>query len=137
MFKVFCRRKSWRQGDQDGDGDDGVPDLRSFDTVLTAAARIRNRTVTDKVWGLVSDRGMNGDVYTYNARIRAALSAKDGRGGGRGGYNNDRNDEALGLVLEALLDETEVKPDRYNRPGPLSPGTGQAVRPHPLGAGEL
>ena len=83
------------------------PDRYSYNTILNAAAKCSKPNFKADYTKLVmiaclrgmKERGIHPDMFTYNARIQAAL-ASDG-------------DEAAIRLIDQILDDPKLEPDRY------------------------
>jgi len=81
----------------------GGPETFSFNTVLNAAASIKNHLIVNEIIGLMELQGLVADVYTYNARLKALQSIK-------------MDDTAIAqsiVIIEEILASSNVKPDAY------------------------
>ena len=78
------------------------PNILSYNTVLSVAARLGDQTIVNEVYDLLRSRDIQPDIYTYNARIRSAK------------YNSIDSlyPEVLNLFDE-LMSEPNIKPDQY------------------------
>ncbi|CAJ1951580.1 unnamed protein product [Cylindrotheca closterium] len=53
-----------------------TPDVTSFNILLDGAARVRNTTLVERVWqDLKGQRGVEPDIVSYNARLKASSGA--------------------------------------------------------------
>ena len=80
------------------------PDLVPYNTILACVARIKQPSIADQVLELMQRNGFEGDIYTYNARLRLAITTGDNT-------NTDDN-EALRLV-EEIMSSPNIRPDVY------------------------
>jgi len=80
------------------------PDLVPYNTILACAARTKQPSVADQVLELMHRNGFQGDIYTYNARIRLAMTTRDD--------TNADDNEALRLV-EEVISSPNLQPDMY------------------------
>lgn len=80
------------------------PDLVPYNTILTCAARIKQPSIADQVLELMQRNGFDGDIYTYNARLRLAITSGDN--------TNADDNEALRLV-EEIMSSSYIRPDVY------------------------
>lgn len=84
------------------------PDEYSYNSVLNAAAKCSNSDENDHFSKSImlsclrgmKKRGLQADILTYNARIQAALAQTDG-------------EEAVIRIIDQLLSDNGVEPDRY------------------------
>ncbi|KAL7560351.1 hypothetical protein ACA910_002763 [Epithemia clementina (nom. ined.)] len=96
-----------------------VPDDVSFATLLEAAAKVGNRTLSDQLWELLSSSNSNyytnttavprKNINAYNARLKTLVLTSDERSG----KQQDDDRMALAVWNELLLDP-HVQPDRYS-----------------------
>ena len=80
------------------------PDLVPYNTILACAARIKQSSIADQVLKLMQRNGFEGDIYTYNARLRLATTTGDNT-------NTDDN-EAL-ILVEEIMSSPNIRPDVY------------------------
>ena len=80
------------------------PDLVAYNTILTCAARTKEPSVAEQVLELIRRNGFEGDIYTYNARIRLAMTTGDNA--------NADDSEALSLI-EEVMSSPSLRPDMY------------------------
>lgn len=80
------------------------PDLVPYNTILTCAARIKQPSIADQALELMQRNGFEGDIYTYNARLRLAIT--------NGDNTNTDDNEALRLV-EEIMSSSNIRPDVY------------------------
>jgi len=87
----------------------GDPDRYSYNSILSAAAKCSKKfdTVPVMVSCLrgMKERGLSKDVLTYNARIQAALASSP---------NSQQGEEAAIRLIDQLLADRDVEPDRYS-----------------------
>ncbi len=72
------------------------PDTTSFNTVLNTVASVRNQTLVEEVYQSMKAQGVDSDIYTYNAMLKAASSLADRI-----------------PVIDAILGTPNIKVDRY------------------------
>ncbi len=72
------------------------PDTQSFNTVLDTVASIQNQTLVEEVYQSMKAQGVDSDIYTYNAMLKAASSLTDRI-----------------PVIDAILGTPNIKVDRY------------------------
>ncbi|KAL3938326.1 MAG: hypothetical protein SGBAC_006741 [Bacillariaceae sp.] len=54
-----------------------TPDVTSFNILLNGAARVGNKTLVERVWqDLISQNGLEPDIVSYNARLKAVSGAE-------------------------------------------------------------
>ena len=80
------------------------PDLVPYNTILACAARTRQPSIADQVLELMQRNSHKGDIYTYNARLRLAITTGDN--------TNADDNEALRLV-EEVMSSPNLRPDMY------------------------
>lgn len=105
----------------------GDPDLYSYNSILAAAAKCSKSSInankfTDTIVQAclrgMKDRDIKGDVFTYNARIEAALANKssdsDNSEGGKdvSPAVTDGEKKAIDLI-DQLWADPDIDPDRY------------------------
>jgi len=97
------------------------PDLLSYNTILTAAAKCSKnnnakkfiRPVTEACLRWMNERGITGDVFTYNARIQVASASSTTEAyDSVQGHLSKAEKEAIKLIDELISDPT-LQPDRY------------------------
>lgn len=83
-----------------------VPDVMSFNTVLNAAAEMKNETLVNEAIRLMKKQGLAADIVTYNAMLKAAPTA-----------------EFKVAVVDEILDKEGLVADRYTIEMALMPLT--------------
>ena len=80
------------------------PDLVAYNTILTCAARTKQPSVAEQVLELIRRNGFEGDIYTYNARMRLAMTTGD---------NNNADDSEVLSLIEEVMSSPSLRPDMY------------------------
>ncbi|GAX13919.1 hypothetical protein FisN_5Lh180 [Fistulifera solaris] len=80
-----------------------IPDAVSYSTVMHAAASM-NRTIADATWTLMLKQNIQPDIFAYNARLSAILSASKSE-------QSDR--DALFLWDNQVSTQSTLLPDQY------------------------
>jgi pentatricopeptide repeat protein len=80
-----------------------VPDAVSYSTVMHAAASM-NRTIADATWTLMLQQNIRPDIFAYNARLSAILSAPK---------SQQSNQDALFLWDSQISIQSTLLPDQY------------------------
>jgi len=81
----------------------GGPDTFSFNTVLNAAASIKDYAIMNEVKDLMESQGVVADIYTYNARLKALQATK---------IDETINNQRI-IIIEEILASTSLRPDAY------------------------
>ena len=75
-----------------------MPDVVSFNTVLSSSVRAGYLNIADDVSSLIDKKNFKRDIYTYNAQIRAAILSK-------------KQADALYYIDQVL--KSDIRPDQY------------------------
>ncbi|GAX16808.1 hypothetical protein FisN_5Hh180 [Fistulifera solaris] len=80
-----------------------IPDAVSYSTVMHAAASI-NKTIADAAWTLMLNQNIQPDIFAYNARLSAILSAPK---------SQQSDQDALFLWDNRISIQSTALPDQY------------------------